>query len=163
MKTINYYCDKAKELHGYKSDRELGLELGLKTSAVNQWRKGRSFPSDDTMCRLSWMTGEDLEEALLNLNIWRSSGAIQRAYQGLMARLTAAAVAGLVTFAPMGTKAAQSNIDQETVYIMENTAAAFLRRLYGRLYPTLQGFRAFIFGCISHNHAMRIFHQYVTP
>lgn len=72
MKTIDTYLDQAKDNQKLRSDRALSVALGLNTSAVNQFRTKRAWPSDATMIKIATFAAEDETEALLNLNIWRN-------------------------------------------------------------------------------------------
>lgn len=83
----NYIEDAKKNISkeypaiGTVSDRDLSEMLGLNPTAVNQWVKRESYPSDDTMVRLSCLAQIDPAVGLLDLNIWRSNGLSKNSYK----------------------------------------------------------------------------------
>ncbi len=74
MKTIGFYLDCAKEKTGLSTDLALNFALGYKGLSVSDIRNGRKFPSDHVMLKLADMAGVPPEEALLDLNSWRTKG-----------------------------------------------------------------------------------------
>jgi len=74
MKTIDDYCDIAKQRHGLKSDRILADALNINSSAISQWRTKRTWPSDTTMIHLAELAGIDKTEALVELGAWKNYG-----------------------------------------------------------------------------------------
>lgn len=89
---IDDYLDAAKIKNNYRSDRKLSEHLGLKTSAVNQWRTRRAWPSDEVMIRLADKAGADPMDAILDLNIWRSHGEAVTLYTRMKKAISAALV-----------------------------------------------------------------------
>lgn len=96
MNSVSEYVEKARKNSGADSDRKVAQMLGLKGSAASMWRTGRTFPSDETMIRLAQVAGVDPYKALIDLNIWRSSGNVQAAYRKLAAMVNQQVVRGLV-------------------------------------------------------------------
>jgi hypothetical protein len=94
MKTIDQYIDRAIERTGL-TDRQLGPFLGRGVGTVSHWRCKRAWPADDTMIALAEVAGLDPEQALIDLNIWRSSGETRRIYERLADHLAAAPALGL--------------------------------------------------------------------
>lgn len=92
MHTIDQYCDLAKDRAALASDRQLSRRLGFSTNSVTQWRTKRTWPSDDTMRRLADLAGMDQEQALIDLNIWRSEGPTRAMYEHIATVLAAAAL-----------------------------------------------------------------------
>lgn len=85
MRKITDYIDMAKERSGVKSDRKLCAMLGMSDMWVHQVKKHRALPSDDTMLKLAEIAGIPPHEALLDLNILRSTGKAQAVYKKLSA------------------------------------------------------------------------------
>ena len=73
MRTIDDYIDAAKKVSGIKSDRTLGVHLGLNPTSISQYRTRRTWPHDEVMFRLAETAGLDPQEALLELAFWRCS------------------------------------------------------------------------------------------
>ncbi|MEE9312158.1 MAG: hypothetical protein V3V10_07055, partial [Planctomycetota bacterium] len=55
-------------------------------SSIALYRKGASFPSDDTMIALARRAKLDEGECLLLLNIWRTEGQARKQYMTLLQR-----------------------------------------------------------------------------
>jgi len=114
MKTIDDYIDLAIAKRNYKSDRQLGVALGFKSNTVNQWRTKRAWPSDEAMVRLADLCFEEKEQALLDLNIWRTQGKAREYYKHISEQLQKMAVVFLLivsVFLP-----AQVKADEQTMY-----------------------------------------------
>ena len=71
MRSIDDYIDLACKNHGLSQNR-LGYAVGKGHTAVTAWRTRRAWPADDTMVKLAELAGIPADEALLDLNIWRS-------------------------------------------------------------------------------------------
>lgn len=93
MPTIDEYIDEAKRVRGFRSDRELSNALGFKNNSVSHWRTKRAWPSDESMVTLAELAGMPPEQALLDLNFWRSTGQAKSVYATLAARIAAAIIA----------------------------------------------------------------------
>ena len=70
--SIDDYIDVAIRKNELTSDRQLAKALNVSSSAVNHWRRGISWPADETMVQLATLAGAEAEDALLHLNYWRS-------------------------------------------------------------------------------------------
>ena len=81
MTELAEYISRAKRRHGLRSDRALCRRLELSDGAIFMWTGRGAFPRDDTMVRLADLAGLDPELALLELNIWRSEGAVRDLYK----------------------------------------------------------------------------------
>ena len=98
---IDEYADLAKEKNGFKSDRQLSKNLGFSGNSVSYWRRGMNFPSDDMMMKLAKLAGVDTTTALIDLNVWRTDGETQKAYQGLSRRMASFLSLALVACATL--------------------------------------------------------------
>lgn len=67
------YMQLAIKRQGLKGSNHLARELGLTSGAISILHSGKSLPSDDTMIKLADLAGLPKEEALIDLNIWRSA------------------------------------------------------------------------------------------
>lgn len=107
--------DLAKKVSGAKSDRKLGEMLGLSPIAPGAWRTGRAYPSDEVMEKLAIMAGIDPSEALLDLNIWRTTGRTQATYAKIRAAIMAGATACYaiwICFSPAPARAENCNLSE---------------------------------------------------
>ena len=72
MKTFNEYAEKAIVRYGLTGYNNLARELGMTKSSISMLRSGKNIPSEATMIRLAELAGMPKEEALIDLNLWRS-------------------------------------------------------------------------------------------
>lgn len=101
MRDINFYLDTAKVQNGFKSDNELQRALGYKGAMVCYLRSGKTKISDEKMIELAHLAGQDEDQALMDLNMWRSpSPAVQKAYANILHKLSYAAM--LIAFVSVG-------------------------------------------------------------
>ena len=130
LRNIDWYLDTAKARQGTLSDRQLSIALGRSTGAVFDFRRGFSFPSDDTQIKLGQMAGVPASEALMDLNIWRAkSTEVRSAYQKIAAQLKGAAIIAalaLPLFTPVSSEARVEPV--RTLYIMLNRIVRWRRR-----------------------------------
>ena len=119
MRNIFDYIEAAKSRQDFRSLRRLAKELEMGHSALLKMRDGEMFPADDKMVRLAELAGADVQEALLNLNIWRSKSPMARArYQDLKRSLARTAGAGLVAASvliPHGKSEASPGLERESL------------------------------------------------
>lgn len=80
QRNVNWYFERAKEKTGIPSYRKLGAAIGITEGSVSQLRTGRAFPSDETMTKLANLAEENPMRALIDLNIWRTSGSARETY-----------------------------------------------------------------------------------
>ena len=84
MRTVDFYLDEARKRGGFTSDRSMDKGLGLTPGAVCSYRIKRAWPSDETIIKLAKIAGISPEAALLDLNVWRSTGSATVYYQLLI-------------------------------------------------------------------------------
>lgn len=72
MKKFSDYADKAIVRYGLTGYNNLARELGLNKASVSYLRSGKNLPSEETMIKLAELAGLPKEEALIDLNLWRS-------------------------------------------------------------------------------------------
>lgn len=69
------------------SDSNLARKVLISRASIALYRKGASFPSDDTMIVFATRGKLDKAECLLLLNYWRSKGEAQKQYYALLKQL----------------------------------------------------------------------------
>lgn len=70
--TIDDIIDLAMRNYDLTSERQLARKLDVGATSLNNWRKGKNWPSDVTMERLAIMANVRPEDALILLNYWRT-------------------------------------------------------------------------------------------
>lgn len=114
MRDIRFYIQTAKKKQGITSNRELCKLLGVSHNATNTYYNNGSLPADETMVKIAELAKIDTETALLDLAMWRTSGAAQKAYANILQKITqvTAMIIALIgfTLAPTPSHASQ-NID----------------------------------------------------
>lgn len=85
MRTFEFYAEKAIARYGLTGYNNLARELGINKASVSYLRSGKNIPSDDTMIKLAELAGMPKEEALIDLNLWRSKDKpeVQKIWQRL--------------------------------------------------------------------------------
>jgi len=86
MNNLDFYIEKAMERQDLKSKRQLCIKLDVSHNAINDYKRG-AFPSDTTMKRLAELAGENIEKALIELNVWRSPAVVQKAYASILQKI----------------------------------------------------------------------------
>ncbi len=87
MRNLDFYIEKAMKIRELKSKRQLCIALGVSHNAMNDYKRG-AFPSDTTMIKLAELANEDVNQALLELNVWRSPAIAQKPYIKMLKQLT---------------------------------------------------------------------------
>ncbi len=85
MKNFNDYTEKAIKRYGLAGQNALASEIGVNKSALSQMNTGKILPSEATMIKLAELAGLPKEEALIDLNLWRSKNnpEVQKIWQRL--------------------------------------------------------------------------------
>ena len=123
MQTMDDLLNRAKDATGSKNDTELAARLGVRPSAVSNYRREVSLPNPVVCATLAGLTGEPLARVL---GIVGEARAISREEKAVWRKL--AATAALLAVAVLGsahapTQAATAGADGDrTVCIMRNTA-----------------------------------------
>ena len=73
MKNFSDYMLLAINRHGLKGNNALARELGIKNSSMSALYTGKALPAESTMIKLAELAGLPKEEALIDLNLWRSA------------------------------------------------------------------------------------------
>lgn len=94
MKKFNDYMQLAIDRQKLKGNNHLARELGLTTGAISILHNGKSLPSEETMVKLAELAGLPKEEALIDLNLWRSKDKpeVQKIWQRLSKMIGCCAV-----------------------------------------------------------------------
>lgn len=98
---IDQFLDHVKDQANVTSDRRLSELCKMGTSTVNGYRKRGLLPSDETMLKLAKLAEFDPDDALLLLNIWRTTGKAKARYSAMLARRTATAIGLLILATPL--------------------------------------------------------------
>lgn len=79
------YAEKAIVRYGLAGNNALARELGVNKSSISQMTTGKIFPAEATMIKLAELAGMPKEEALIDLNLWRSKDKpeLQKVWQRL--------------------------------------------------------------------------------
>lgn len=72
MKNFSDYMLLAINRQGLKGNNALARELGIKNSSMSALYTGKALPAESTMIKLAELAGMPKEEALIDLNVWRS-------------------------------------------------------------------------------------------
>lgn len=122
---VNSLLDQAKEACGVSYDKDLAPRLGVRPSAISNYRKGVSHPDAVVCATLAGLTGVPLARVL---GVIGEARAISREEKAVWRKLaaTAMAVCLAVGFAlPHKAQAAVPGFDSaHAVYIMRNAVAA---------------------------------------
>ena len=80
MIELGDFLDLCKERTKTTTDSNLARKIDVTRSSIALYRKGASYPSDNTMVTLAKRAKLDAAECLLLLNIWRNEGEAQQVY-----------------------------------------------------------------------------------
>lgn len=84
--TLGEFLDYWKLQTSTVTDSNLARKINITRSSIALYRKGASFPSDDTMVLLAKRAKLDVAECLLLLNIWRAEGEAEKTYMKMLKR-----------------------------------------------------------------------------
>lgn len=106
MKNFNDYAEKAILRYGLAGQNALAAEIGINKSAMSQLTTGKTLPSDDTMIKLAELAGLPKEEALIDLNLWRSKDKpeVQKIWQHLSKMIGCLSIALSLSVCNLGIK-----------------------------------------------------------
>ncbi len=85
MKDCAIYIETAIKNSNLKNRAELCRILNIKQPSLFTLEKGKTLPSESTMIKLAELAGLPKEEALIDLNLWRSKNKpeLQKVWQRL--------------------------------------------------------------------------------
>lgn len=85
MKNFNDYMTLAIDRQKLASNNKLAKELGITSASISVLNQGKALPSEETMIKLAELAGLPKEEALIDLNLWRSKNnpEVQKIWQRL--------------------------------------------------------------------------------
>ena len=66
------YTNKVIQRYGLRGQNAVARELGITTASMSKFMSGKIPPSEETMIKLAELAGLPKEEALIDLNLWRS-------------------------------------------------------------------------------------------
>jgi hypothetical protein len=155
---INNLLDKAKEICRVTYDKDLAPRLGVKPTAVSNYRKGVSLPDAVVCATLAGLTGEPLARVLGIVGEARAISREEKAVWRKLAGSVAALLLAVTMLAnPQNAQAHQrvtADSGENTLYIMrnhgQNCTRAWLYALahtvcaafgFGSLLPYIGGFR----------------------
>ena len=72
MRTFNDYAEKAIVRFGLTGYNNLAREIGITKASMSIFRAGKALPSEETFLKIVELAGLPKEEALIDLNLWRS-------------------------------------------------------------------------------------------
>lgn len=72
MKNFNDYAEKAISRYGLAGYNNLAREVGITKCSMSEFRNGKKTPSEETFLKIVELSGLPKEEALIDLNLWRS-------------------------------------------------------------------------------------------
>lgn len=116
---IDQFLDHVKAQANIKSDGRLSELLERHRGHVWQYRMRGVLPSDETMIRLAEIGNFDTEDALLLLNIWRTTGEAKKTYERMRKRavhMVAGFFVGSIALISHDVSAQVSTTDLHTVY-----------------------------------------------
>jgi plasmid maintenance system antidote protein VapI len=93
MRDFNWYVETAKQKNNLKSLRSVARELEITQSAFHGLVHKHSNPSDETMIKLAKLAGVEPSIALVERNVWMSSGEPKTAYAKILHTLQHATLA----------------------------------------------------------------------
>ncbi|HRF84221.1 MAG TPA: helix-turn-helix transcriptional regulator [Pseudoxanthomonas sp.] len=99
---VNSLLDQAKKATDSATDGELAKRLGVKPSAVSNYRHGRALPDTVVCATLAGLTGEPLARVL---GVVGEARAISREEKAVWRKLAATAALALVVAFPLSSRA----------------------------------------------------------
>lgn len=72
MKNFSDYANIAINRHGLRGNNALAKMLCITSAGMSHLNTGKTLPTESTMIKLAELAGLPKEEALIDLNLWRS-------------------------------------------------------------------------------------------
>lgn len=73
MKNFSEYANTAINRHGLRGNNALAKMLCITSAGMSHLNTGKTLPTESTMIKLAELAGLPKEEALIDLNLWRSA------------------------------------------------------------------------------------------
>lgn len=85
MKKFSDYAEKAIKRYGLAGYNNLAREIGVTKCVMSEFRNEKKTPSEETFLKIVELAGLPKEEALIDLNLWRSKDKpeVQKIWQRL--------------------------------------------------------------------------------
>lgn len=85
MRKFTDYAEKAISRYGLSGYNNLAREIGVTKCVMSQFRNEKATPSEETFLKIVELSGMPKEEALIDLNLWRSKDKpeVQKIWQRL--------------------------------------------------------------------------------
>lgn len=123
MRTFNDYAEKAIVRFGLTGYNNLAREIGITKASMSIFRAGKALPSEETFLKIVELAGLPKEEALIDLNLWRSKDKpeVQKIWQRLSKMLGLYSyILFLSLFASTSCFAANSSLFAENQVVNKN-------------------------------------------
>ena len=93
------YTNKVIARYGLRGQNAVAREIGITTASMSQFTTGKALPSESTMIKLAELAGLPKEEALIDLNLWRSKDKpeLQKVWQRLSKMIGAVALVAVTS------------------------------------------------------------------
>ena len=96
MSALNKLLDKYREACAAPSDNACAGILGVTRASVSDWRRGKSWPSEEHIVQMAKTAHLDAGEWLLAIYAERTKGPVQKEWLRLVSRLSHAAAITLI-------------------------------------------------------------------
>lgn len=127
MREFTDYAEAAIKRFGLSGYNNLARELGITKSTMSHFRSGKITPSEETFLKIVELAGLPKEEALIDLNLWRSKNKpeLQKVWQRLSKMIVKICLTGFICADISNTCAAplpqqDDTHTPHTICIMEN-------------------------------------------
>ncbi len=118
---VNFLLDSAKKVCGVEYDKDLAPRLGVKPSAISNYRKNVSHPDPVVCATLAGLTGVPLAKVLGVIGEARAISREEKAVWRKLAATAMALVIGVGLASPAHVQAAEpGHSSAHTLYIMRN-------------------------------------------
>ena len=106
MRTFNDYAEKAIVRFGLTGYNNLAREIGITKASMSIFRAGKALPSEETFLKIVELAGLPKEEALIDLNLWRSKDKpeVQKIWQHLSKMIGCLSIALSLSVCNLGIK-----------------------------------------------------------
>lgn len=106
------YTNKVIARFGLRGQNAVARELGIASSSMSNLTAGKILPSEETMIKLAELAGLPKEEALIDLNLWRSKNnpELNKIWQRLSKMVGCLSVFGVLTMATTRTNDSEINV-----------------------------------------------------